>query len=78
VESDAGIWTLQCRGCGHVFQVELGPDGEITRTIRAYPCPECITVPWNRPQALNVHWHDILDYVVPPHQRIYHGEEKKS
>lgn len=60
---DAGIWRLKCRKCGHVFEVEIEQGDWILGIVKTYECPNCRTVPQERPQDLQVHWHDILDYI---------------
>ena len=66
---EAGRWRLQCRQCGSVFEVEIGAGEELERVLRAHPCPGCLTVPWNRPRSMQVHWHEIVDHPKAPRRR---------
>lgn len=60
----AGTWRLKCRSCALVFDVELGDDDAILRTVTAYPCPGCRSAPCDRPPTAALNWHDILDVIV--------------
>jgi hypothetical protein len=75
MQTEAGTWRLQCRGCSHVFDVDLTAGDEIVRTVKSHPCPKCHTIPCERDPKLAVQWHDIVDYLLP--ESLRHGHKPR-
>lgn len=61
----AGTWRLRCRNCLNVFDINVGCDDELRRSVQQYCCPQCLTVPRDRVSSFELQWHEILDFYLP-------------